>query len=148
MPRARRPDPHTLDLFGFDPVGAAYSTSADESRALLGLGVLCLAVYHVLKRFALAEGRIPAASYYRLGQVLAYRAPGPGRRPPDPTRDQLRGALATLKRCGLVFTPADLNEQRGVLQIWLTHGVGVSARRRIGPGYSPGSKPRESRASA
>ena len=148
MPRARKPDPVTVDMFGFDPVGTSYTTTADENRALLGLGPLALATYHVLKRFALASGRVPAASYYRIGQVLAHRAQGPGRRQADPTRDQLRGVLARLADAGLVFMPRELNEQRGALQIHLTNGVGVIAKRRIAPGYRPGSNTPQSRASA
>ncbi len=137
MPR-RRVDSVTLDLFGFDPVGAAYAVSADENRALLGLGVLALAVYHVLKRFARGNGKVTAASYYRLAFVLAEHAQGSGRRVAPPSRDQLRHALQRLQGAGLVFREAVENERRGVLEIWLPHGVGGTSSRGSGPGYSPG----------
>lgn len=147
MPR-RKPDADTLDMFGFDPLGHAYTTTPDENRALLGRGVLALAVYHVIKRFAKGNGQVIAASYYRLAQVLAYRAEGPGRRPADPSRDELRGALRTLAKAGLILKPDAANEQRGVLQIWVANGVGGTSARSIDPGFKPGSRRAASRASA
>jgi hypothetical protein len=147
MPR-RKPDADTLDLFGFDPLGHAYTTTPDECRALLGRGVLALAVYHVLKRFTQANGKVIAASYYRLGQVLAYHAEGPGARLVDPTPKQLRGALQALVDAGLVFKPDAMNEQRGVLQIWLSCGVGGTSTRAIRAGSRAGSKRAASRANA
>lgn len=147
MPR-RQPDADTLDMFGFDPLGHAYTTTPNENRALLGRGVLPLAVYHVLKRFAKGNGQVIAASYYRLALVLAYHVRGPGARPADPTRKQLRGALQALVDAGLILKPDAMNEQRGVLQIWVANGVGGTATRAIRAGSRAGSRRAASRASA
>jgi len=144
----RKVDPDTLDLFGFDPVGHGYSVTPDESRALLGYGPLVLALYHVLKRFAKGNGQVVAASYYRLLQVLMHRRSGPGRRPADPTLKEVRGALDSLVVCGLVFKPEASNEQRGILQIWVSSGVGGTATDSIRAGYRAGSNRPTSRASA
>lgn len=147
MPRRR--DTTTADMFGFDPVGHAYSVSPDENRALLGLGVLPLAVYHVLKRYAQGNGKVIAASYYRIGQVLKHgveRRGGPT--PADPTPKQLRGALQRLADADLVFKPDASNEQRGVLQIWVTHGVGGTAPARVRAGVRAGSDRPQTRMAA
>ncbi|MFT3665565.1 hypothetical protein [Piscinibacter sp.] len=148
MPR-RRPDSDTVDMFGFDPLGQAYTTTPEENRALLGLGVLPLAVYHVLKRFANGNGQVIAASYYRIGQVLKHRAERRGGPTPhDLTLKQLRGALDALASANLVFKPNAINEQRGVLQIWVASGVGATATRAVRAGVRAGSKRPQTRANA
>ena len=144
----RRPDSLTLDLFGFDPVGAGYSVTPAESRGLLGLGVLPLAVWHVLKRFVRGDGKVYAASYYRLAFVLSEHATGPGRRAVEPSRRQLRTALDRLQAAGLVIRPSVENERRGVLEIWLVGGVGGTVTRPIRAGYRAGSESPETRMNA
>lgn len=149
MPRRR--DADTLDMFGFDPIGADFMVTADERRALLGLGPLCMALYYsCLKPFAKGNGRVYAQSYYRLAEILRHRRePGQaGRMQPDPTTKQLRGALDRLEQWGLVQRSAAENEAKGVLQIWLTHGVGGTAPRAIRAGVRAGSKGPETRAVA
>lgn len=145
---ARRRAVNVADLFGFDPVGHGYHTGPDESRALLGHGPLALAVYHVLKRFARSNGKVIAASWYRIGEVLAHQATGPGRRLVDPTTKELRGAVDRLQAAGLVHRRTVDNRREGVLEIWLTVGVGGTLTPRIGAGYRAGSDTKETRASA
>lgn len=137
------------DLFGFDAIGADYSVSAAERVALLGLGVLPIAVYFAcLKPFTKGDGRVYALSYYRLSQILRHRREGAGRRLVDPTLDQLRKAIDMLESAALVRrSPVD-NRAKGVLQIWVVHGVGGTATRLIDPGYSPSARTAASRAIA
>lgn len=123
---ATRPDQLTPDLFGFDPVGRDYITTAEESELLLGLGALALAVYQVLKRSCRESGKVTAASYWRLGQVLMYRSQGAGRRPTEPTRDQLRTAVEALCERKLIYRKRKLNERNGVLQIFVKNPGWVS----------------------
>lgn len=115
----RRPDPDTLDMFGFDPVGRDYITTSDESQLLLGLGVLALAVYHVLKRFARQSGKVTEASYWRLAQVLMHRNASAGRPIAPPTTKQLRTAVEALCERKLIYRKRKLNESHGVLQIFV-----------------------------
>lgn len=118
MPR-RAVDTDTLDLFGFDPVGRDYITTAEESELLLGLGALALAVYHVLKRFARQSGKVTEASYWRLAQVLMHRQAGAGRPIAPPTQKQLRTAVQALCERKLIYRKRKLNESNGVLQIFV-----------------------------
>lgn len=148
---ARRRDPDTADMFGFDAIGADFSVSADERRALLGLGPLCMALYYsCLKPFTKGDGRVYAQSYYRLAEILKHRRDEGAAGCPqlDPSRKQLRGAIDRLERWGLVKKNDSLNEQKGVLQIWLVHGVGGTAPDSIRAGIRAGSKTAASRASA
>lgn len=149
MPRRR--DPDTLDMIGFDPVGADFMVSADERRALLGLGPLCMALYYsALKPFAKGDGRVYAQSYYRLSQILMCRAePGTGGpKPAEPSKKQLRSAIDRLETWGLVKRSGAFNEQRGVLQIWLVHGVGGTSAKSKRAGVRAGSKTAAARANA
>lgn len=142
MPRRR--DPDTLDLIGFDPIGQDFSVTADERKALLGLGPLCMALYYAaLKPFAQRDGRIFAASYYRLAEILKHRRePGAsGPKPLDPTRKQLRSALDSLEAWGLIERPSVFNEQRGCLEIRLRMGVGGSVAASNRAGVRAGSEP-------
>lgn len=139
----RRSRQHELieDLFGFDPIGVDVLLTAEEARELLGAGVLPLAVYVVLKRFMRSNGRVIAASYYRLSEVLKQRNSGPGRRAAGPTLKQLRTALAQLAQRDLVTFPSTVdNRRRGVLEIWVVRGVGGTASRSIGAGFRAGSR--------
>lgn len=123
---ATRPDQLTPDLFGFDPVGRDYITTAEESELLLGLGVLALAVYHALKRFSRESGKVTAASYWRLGQVLMYRHEGSGRRPVAITQRQLRTTVQALCERKLIYRKRKLNESHGVLQIFMRYPGWIS----------------------
>lgn len=127
------------DMFGFDAIGADFMSSAIERRALLGLGPLAMAVYWAcLKPFAKGDGRVYALSYYRLLQILKHARTGAGRPKQDPTLKQLRDCISALERVDLVIRDHVGNEQKGVLQIWLRHGVGGTATKRIRAGQRAG----------
>jgi len=130
------------DMFGFDPLGHDFTVTVKERQSLLGMGPLCMALYYTcLKPFAKGNGRVYALSYYRLEQLLRHKQnAGGGPRFEDPTVKQVRSALARLVVAGLVVKSDALNEQKGVLQIWLVHGVGGTASDSVRAGVKAGSK--------
>jgi hypothetical protein len=138
------------DMFGFDPIGADYLCTAEERELLQGLSLLATALYfRCLKPFTKGDGRVYAASYYRLAQILTHhRRHGRGTLFETPTEKQLRGALDDLIDAKLAKRSSSFNEQRGVLQIWLTHGVRGTANRDYRAGNGAGSRRPARRASA
>ena len=145
-----RPDLTTADMFGFDPIGADFTSSAEERAALLGLSMLAIALYYAcLKPFAKGDGRVYALSYYRLAQVLTHRrANSRGVLTEVPTPKVLRGGLDQLERVGLVVRPKAENTQKGILQIWLVHGVGGTLGDSRRAGRRAGSKTAATRMNA
>ncbi|TXC66031.1 hypothetical protein FSC37_09230 [Piscinibacter aquaticus] len=91
-----------MDLFGFDPVGADFMSSAEERSRLIGQGPLAMAIYwQGLRPFVRADGRVMALSYYRLAWVLRYAVNPKGGRPKaSPSPRQLRTELDGLERVG------------------------------------------------
>lgn len=143
----RRVDLTTPDMFGFDPIGADFTSSAQERAALLGLSCLAVALYYAcLKPFAKGDGRVYAGSYYRFAQILTHRRPNNrGVQIETPTPKVLRGGVEALERAGLVIRPKAENTQKGVLQIWLVHGVGGTFGDSRRAGRRAGSKTAASR---
>ncbi|MEO8805856.1 MAG: hypothetical protein ABI433_07230 [Burkholderiaceae bacterium] len=146
----RRLDLTTADMFGFDPIGADFTSSAQERAALFGLSCLAIALYYAcLKPFAKGNGRVYAQSYYRLAQVLTHRrAHSRGVLTEVPTKKVLRGGLDALEQAGLVIRPKAENTQKGILQIWLVHGVGGTLGDSRRAGKRAGSKTAATRMNA
>lgn len=139
----KRLDLTTADMFGFDPIGADFTSSAEERAALIGLSMLAIALYYAcLKPFAKGDGRVYALSYYRLGQVLTHRrrCGRTGVLVEAPTPKALRGALDDLEAVDLVVRPKAENTAKGILQIWLVHGVGGTLGDSRRAGRRAGSK--------
>jgi hypothetical protein len=138
------------DMFGFDPIGADYLCTTAEREKLHGLSWLATALYfRGLRPFTKADGRVYAASYYRLAQILTHhRRHGRGMLHETPTEKQLRVALDDLVDAKLVERSTEFNEVRGVLQIWLVHGVGGAPIRDYKAGYGAGSRRAAARAVA
>lgn len=127
MTRRKHPPPKVdPDDYGFNVAGKGFRVTANELLMLLGLDTITCALYmRCLKPFADRAGHVHNASYYRFLQILkVMQSPAGGQRLPEPTHQQLRGALDRLLQAGLITNYGAANRSDRALQIRLQNAPG------------------------